>query len=129
MHLRLQTRCRYEVTERYCDYLSGVDGRLLGNDVGRLVRPLLSLWAGEQGCKEWRKQLTAGVSAGLGAVDTVRRAMDGVDRVRRATAARATHLFIPAPERTLSQWRGETGEVAAPMHASAGARMVYDSAG
>ena len=113
--------CRYAVLERYCEYVAGVDGRRLGNDVGRLLRPLQSLWVGECGCKEWRKQLQAGVSDGLSAVDAIRRAMDVVEQVRRAADVRDMPRTFLTALPTLRVARADAPEEGgARMQASAG---------
>ena len=79
---------REAVLAAYCDYIRALDPTARANHIALLVRPVLSLWQGQRGCRQWKTRLVEGSRVrGLGAVELIQWALDGVHEARRAGAA------------------------------------------
>ena len=79
---------REAVLSAYCAYIHTLDPGRRRNQTALLVRPLLSLWQGEAGGRQWRKRLVNGSQVpGLGAVELIHSALSDVQRAQQGWAA------------------------------------------
>ena len=79
---------REAVLSAYCAYIHTLDPSRRRNQTALLVRPLLSLWQGEAGGRQWRKRLVDGSQVpGLKAVELIQSALYEVHRAQAGWVA------------------------------------------